>query len=454
MDQNIKNDLDSIMNPITIETPMPFICVYNISDLHADPESNKRWVVNNCKPISVDNTFNILIVPGDVASNIDRIRAVFNALVVQYDLVMFIPGNHEAWCSPTSSKDYDSLHKLGEVLDCAEECGVEIRPVKVISTHPAAGENIVIIPLYSWYHSGFDSEPLLTVPVDLRRPAAEEHSGYSMAENWSDFAFCRWPRELVSHEIVADITLNDETLAQYFAQFNAGFIAQYAKSWSELGRPPAVRSSVSPATVQLLPTNILEQRLLSDATIHPLTSKSTHTTAPPPSPAPCEPADFTIDRTSDFVITFSHFVPRQELTPEKRFLLEADLTKVIGSNVLEAQIRALAPRVHLFGHTHIPLDLELGGIRYVQWPLGYHREHTQQCREVFTAGPLLVHSSPPAGPYGAPVELATNMELCRLSKWSQYYKTEARDPSNMELAIWVRARLLALRESYERMKNF
>ena len=97
--------------------------------------------------------------------------------------------------------------------------------------------------------------------------------------------------------------------------------------------------------------------------------------------------------------------------PEKRFLLEPHLTKVIGSDVLEEQvkfgvidvalfigeflawcissmypillfylyhhfsigtyrflyfrvkIRRLRPHIHLFGHTHIPIDMTLEGIR-------------------------------------------------------------------------------------------
>jgi hypothetical protein len=36
---------------------------------------------------------------------------------------------------------------------------------------------------------------------------------------------------------------------------------------------------------------------------------------------------------STVVISFSHFLPRQELCPEKRFLIEPNLTKVCSSGV-------------------------------------------------------------------------------------------------------------------------
>jgi hypothetical protein len=43
-------------------------------------------------------------------------------------------------------------------------------------------------------------------------------------------------------------------------------------------------------------------------------------------------------KESDTIISFSHFLPRQELCPEKRFLLEALLARVVGSDPLEAQV--------------------------------------------------------------------------------------------------------------------
>lgn len=90
-------------------------------------------------------------------------------------------------------------------------------------------------------------------------------------------------------------------------------------------------------------------------------------------------------------------------------------------------MRRLQPHLHLYGHTHIPLgtvspciptscsccsyscltrlmslyiclsaadvDLELEGIRYLQWPLGYFREAHLQCAPIFSSGPLAVHDS-------------------------------------------------------------
>jgi hypothetical protein len=137
------------------------------------------------------------------------------------------------------------------------------------------------------------------------------------------------------------------------------------------------------------------------------------------------------------IVSFSHFVPRQELMPEKRFLLEPHLTKVIGSDFLEEQIRRIQPDIHLFGHTHIPIDLFLDGVRYIQWPLGYFREADKQCKPIFISGPLLIHDSKlGTGHLGIPVDIQS-----RQTYWTKYYEANTRIPKNIELSPWLKERL-------------
>lgn len=66
------------------------------------------------------------------------------------------------------------------------------------------------------------------------------------------------------------------------------------------------------------------------------------------------------------VVTFSHFVPRPELLPRLQYLRFKGLPLVAGSMGIERQIRRIQPRVHVFGHTHIPADTVIEGVRYVQ----------------------------------------------------------------------------------------
>ena len=66
------------------------------------------------------------------------------------------------------------------------------------------------------------------------------------------------------------------------------------------------------------------------------------------------------------VVSFSHFVPRPDLLPPTRWLRFKGLPKVAGSEGIEAQVRRLGSRVHVFGHTHITEDRTVDGVRYVQ----------------------------------------------------------------------------------------
>ena len=66
------------------------------------------------------------------------------------------------------------------------------------------------------------------------------------------------------------------------------------------------------------------------------------------------------------VVSFSHFVPRTELLPPVRWLRFKGLPLVAGSEAIDAQVRRIGAAVHVFGHTHIPDDRVIGGVRYVQ----------------------------------------------------------------------------------------
>jgi len=259
--------------------------------------------------------------------------------------------------------------KLEEVLAVATRLGVYVGPLRIIcgqspddeiqsttiqllpneaednkttSTSTYSRTAVTIYPLYSWYHSGWDSEPAIDHPDSV---AAENSVPFH--RRWGDFFMCSWPTEIVSHEHFTNLHLDSRALANTFSLLNEPFL------------PP----------IPLLPVKEDAKEIETDIS-HPNHYPSPH--------AKCD-INHTIERNSgdeaerDTVISFSHFVPRIELCPEKRFLMEPGLAAVIGSDVLESQIRRLSPHIHLFGHTHIPMDLELDGIRYIQWPLGYQR---------------------------------------------------------------------------------
>ncbi|KAL4854508.1 hypothetical protein ACK3TF_004685 [Chlorella vulgaris] len=135
------------------------------------------------------------------------------------------------------------------------------------------------------------------------------------------------------------------------------------------------------------------------------------------------------------VLSFSHFLPRQELLPEKRMLYMPNLAKAAGSDLLEARVRRLKPLAHVFGHTHFSWDMAVEGQRYVQWPRGYPSENRQ--RRNGGAGwmplPLFDDAKRAAGDVDGSSGLAPQQSCY----WSDMYRFGARDASNVSPAPWV-----------------
>ncbi|HEX2091352.1 MAG TPA: metallophosphoesterase [Longimicrobiaceae bacterium] len=76
------------------------------------------------------------------------------------------------------------------------------------------------------------------------------------------------------------------------------------------------------------------------------------------------------------VVSFSHFLPRRDLLPPAKYLRFRGLPQVAGCAALDAQVRRVGARVHVFGHSHIDFDQEIEGVRYVQNALRYPRDRT------------------------------------------------------------------------------
>lgn len=74
------------------------------------------------------------------------------------------------------------------------------------------------------------------------------------------------------------------------------------------------------------------------------------------------------------LVTFSHFMPRVDLMaatvpPSVRMLFP-----ILGTTRLEARIRALAPDIHVYGHSHLNRNREIDGITYINNAFGYPGE--------------------------------------------------------------------------------
>ncbi|MFL6623909.1 MAG: metallophosphoesterase [Sulfurifustaceae bacterium] len=74
------------------------------------------------------------------------------------------------------------------------------------------------------------------------------------------------------------------------------------------------------------------------------------------------------------IISCSHFLPRIDLMPhyippDKRILYP-----VLGTSRLEAQLRALGSRIHVYGHSHVNRQVTIDGVRYINNAFGYPSE--------------------------------------------------------------------------------
>ncbi len=102
------------------------------------------------------------------------------------------------------------------------------------------------------------------------------------------------------------------------------------------------------------------------------------------------------------VVTFSHFVPRQELLrgsqgtarpPVQEPRHAFNFSRVAGSAAIDRQVRLLEASVHVYGHQHRNRDQTISGVRYLSHCLGYPSERDNDHISGLEAGPIEVWNS-------------------------------------------------------------
>ena len=329
--------------------------VYAVSDLHVEHAQNWEWL----QGLRAEHYANdVLIVAGDVADRLDTFEASMTMLTEVFQLVFYVPGNHELWLRRDGSEGDTSLEKLQLLEQVCRRLGVITSPQRVQLIQGC----VHICPLVSFYHTSFDTEPNVET---LRLPSVQR----AMA----DWRACRFPPSL---------ECGSESLAIHIDRYNTLML-----------RASAAQAAVHPSLTAWRRWN--EGR----ATNEPL-------------------------------VTFSHFLPRIELCPEKRFLRYPDLMKAVGSAPLGRRVRSLRPDVHVFGHTHFGWDAQLDGTRYVQAALATPEERRYRMKSLAIGsidhGPLQLFDG-------------ERRAFCppRHAAWSTYYSLHARTPDVTFPAPWV-----------------
>ena len=152
------------------------IKTYCLSDLHADTTKKFNWICENCKRKANDiNSYTILIMPGDVATEIERLEQIFITLLLEYDSICYVVGNHELWrrgtamgssadatnndpdtdpspytSSPNRMAD-NSIIKCQEILLLCSKLGINIGPIVYnYPSSPSSTSTVTVCPLMSW----------------------------------------------------------------------------------------------------------------------------------------------------------------------------------------------------------------------------------------------------------------------------------------------------------------
>ncbi|GAV11586.1 metallophosphoesterase [Paenibacillus sp. NAIST15-1] len=83
-----------------------------------------------------------------------------------------------------------------------------------------------------------------------------------------------------------------------------------------------------------------------------------------------------------FIISFSHFLPRIDLMPYNIPTSKQFLYPVLGSVLLDKQIRELGSDLHIYGHSHINRKIWKDGILYINNAYGYPYEKSYTHRKL------------------------------------------------------------------------
>ena len=326
--------------------------VFACSDIHTDFEENMAWV----RSLSdVAFAADAVILAGDISDDLGVLETTLRLFASKFAHAFYVPGNHDLWirrkgASGASSSGASSLDSMAKLDRVLRLCDE-----CGVHTRP----KLLAPPPDAAIHRGSRAKKrgVWVVPV-----LAWYHSSFDTEPDvpasvasvhppervMSDFKLCAWPEPLDP---------STDSVARAIDAVND----RPSRGWGEF--LAALRSG-------------------SDA-----------------------------EREAD-VLTFSHFLPRLELCPEKRMLFYPNLPKAVGSNFLLERIRNLRSHgggvalleegeatvtkaagavparahVHVFGHTHFGWDATIEGVRYVQAPVSYPHEWKQRPGSL-TVGP-------------------------------------------------------------------
>ena len=264
--------------------------IFAISDVHTDYAENLAYVRRLSK--QTDFKDDTLICAGDVTDSLDTLRETLQCFTAAFGTVFFTPGNHEFWVRGRSRDAGDSLEKLAAIFALCDELGVR--------TRPAYAAGAVVAPILSFHHQSWDTEPDITGWRGI--PSCERVM--------SDYRACAWPPPL---------SMLDDSVALRLDALNDAHAAGDADEADGGGAAADVDASSDPIAIALA---------MAEAAAPTYDGRRDRTSGAPGGAFEASVAALRAEHPSAPLVTFSHFVPRPELSPEKRFLMFPNLAKV------------------------------------------------------------------------------------------------------------------------------
>ncbi|KAH7529502.1 hypothetical protein FEM48_Zijuj05G0190700 [Ziziphus jujuba var. spinosa] len=372
--------------------------VFVLSDLHTDYAENMKWV----KSLSADRYKNdVLLVAGDVAETYNNFLLTMSLLKDRFEHVFYVPGNHDLWCRRDGE---DNLTMLSDVISMALVWDMII----YIYIYITCLFDVITKP---------DSLQKLNCLLDACRTLGVV-SNPMIIDDLGIIPLLSWYHESFDREM--DIpNIRIPSLEMVIHSPSAFWVA--CKDFNACKWPGELSNADDSLALYFDSLNDMHSDVIKQ-----------------------------IKKVCSQIITFSHFVPRQELCPEKRMLFYPKLPKIIGSESLEFRIRSIhgvdgsGSACHVFGHTHFCWDAVIDGVRYVmpllsplgislknfackyvQAPLAYPRERKRMMNGGEDWLPFCIYSGG---------KLSDRISPCY---WSDYYSFNPRTPRNTQLAPWV-----------------
>jgi len=263
----------STLNTIPKKGAVFLLRIFAISDIHIDYKVNKKWIDDLSRQDYIND---ILIIAGDITSDIKLLEYVFKELKRCFSEVLYVPGNHDLWV--LDDPKLTSIGKFYKIIEIAENNGV--------ITKPYTYKNLSIVPIFGWYDYSFQK----------KTP--------NISKVWMDYSACRWPDNF-----------NESDVCDFFTEFNINNGNMMVKN--------------------------------------------------------------------DLIISYSHFLPRIDIMPFFIPPKYREIYCVLGSSIIESQIRNLKSNIHVYGHSHVNLRDFRDSTLYINNAYGYPYE-TRICAKKLT----------------------------------------------------------------------